>query len=294
MTRRVIHLFASVLVFAAALWWVSFDLVLARLQSADPVWLFIALLALTLSTFSMARRWQITAQALDLELPYRAAVKEYYLALAMNSLLPGGVVGDVRRAIRLRGQGDLKRAAQSVMAERLIGQGALLAILVIGLVVALVAGTLSVSGPILTTSLVVLVIAALVIILARTKITADFLHFCGKLLARLGIAAHALLASSLLIFALYACARATGTSVPVTAAIAILPLVLCAMLIPLSVAGWGWREGAAAALFPLFGASPEAGIAMGICYGAIMLLAAFPGVTFVLSPTTPKAALDNS
>jgi len=56
------------------------------------------------------------------------------------------------------------------------------------------------------------------------------------------------------------------------------------MLIPLSVAGWGWREGAAAALFPMFGASVEAGVAMGICYGTLVLIAALPGVAFALSP----------
>ncbi|WP_168769393.1 hypothetical protein [Yoonia sediminilitoris] len=48
------------------------------------------------------------------------------------------------------------------------------------------------------------------------------------------------------------------------------------MLVPLSVAGWGWREGAAAVLFPPTGATPSVGIAMGIAYGAIMTIAALP------------------
>lgn len=45
--------------------------------------------------------------------------------------------------------------------------------------------------------------------------------------------------------------------------------------------GWGWREGAAAALFPLIGATPSAGIATGVAYGAMMMIAAIPGLFFV-------------
>ena len=49
----------------------------------------------------------------------------------------------------------------------------------------------------------------------------------------------------------------------------------------------GWREGAAAALFPLIGASAGAGVAAGIAYGAMLLLAALPAVVFALKPTHP-------
>lgn len=101
------------------------------------------------------------------------------------------------------------------------------------------------------------------------------------------ILGHALLATGLLIFSLYACARATGTVIPPEGWATVLPLILCAMLIPLSVAGWGWREAAAAALMPMIGAAPAAGIALGLCYGALMFLASLPAVFFVFAGAKP-------
>lgn len=284
--KRVAHLGASLLLLVIALWWVSVEDVLARLQSAQPVWLLLAFACLTLSTWSMARRWQRTAEALDLELRYFPALREYYLAQAMNALLPGGVVGDVSRAIRLRGKGDLKRAAQSVVAERVLGQVALLVILTLGMGFAL-AMPGAIAWPVATGWIFAVSVCVGGVVLAGFALagpTAAFFRFCLGLLMRPAIAAHTFAAAGLLIFALYACARATGTDVPFEAVVTVLPLVLSAMLIPLSVAGWGWREGAAAALFPLFGASAEAGVTMGICYGGLALIAALPGVGFALSP----------
>ena len=286
MMKRAAHLGTSLLILVIALWWVSLSAVMARLQTAEPVWLVVAFVCLTLSTLSMARRWQLTAEALGLELHYHPALKEYYLSQAMNTLLPGGVVGDVSRAFRLRGKGDLKLASQSVIAERVLGQAALLVILLVGMGTALaVPGSItwpSVASWIFAAAVTAGIVALTGLILAKP--TAGFLHFCLRLLMRPAISLHVAFAAGMLIFALYACARATGTEVPLEASVTILPLVLCAMLIPLSVAGWGWREGAAAALFPLFGASAEAGIAMGICYGSLVLIAALPGVGFALTP----------
>jgi hypothetical protein len=67
------------------------------------------------------------------------------------------------------------------------------------------------------------------------------------------------------------------------AALVLVPLILAAMLIPLTVGGWGWREGAAAALFPLAGASSVAGVSAGIVFGGAILLSVLPVVAFALS-----------
>lgn len=296
MMTRLLHLAGSALVLGAALWWVSVENVLAQVKDADSAWLAAALLSLILSTFSMARRWQITAHACDLELRYRSALKEYFLSLAINTLVPGGVVGDVSRAVRLRGKGDLRRAARSVIAERLFGQGALVVILVMGMVFSLAVPGASIwpQTTIWVLSIGLLGGAAILAGLARAKLSSDFAQFCKGLIMQPAIVLHAVLAAGLLIFSLYACARATGNIVPLEASVTVLPLVLCAMLIPLSVAGWGWREGAAAALFPLFGATAEAGIAMGICYGCVMLVAASPGLAMLLTRPGRKPALSIS
>ncbi|MBE3640410.1 lysylphosphatidylglycerol synthase domain-containing protein, partial [Mangrovicoccus algicola] len=81
----------------------------------------------------------------------------------------------------------------------------------------------------------------------------------------------------LTIGAFAAAARATGTTLTAAGAALAVPLILAAMLLPLSSGGWGWREGAAAAVFPLIGQDPAAGLSASIAYGLACLAAALPG-----------------
>ena len=77
-------------------------------------------------------------------------------------------------------------------------------------------------------------------------------------------------------------ARATGVALDPADALLAVPLVLAAMLVPLSVAGWGYREGAAAAVFPLIGASAAAGVSASVVFGAVVLVASLPGLAVLL------------
>jgi hypothetical protein len=63
------------------------------------------------------------------------------------------------------------------------------------------------------------------------------------------------------------------------------------MLIPLGLAGWGWREGAAAALFPLAGASPTAGIAASAAFGGLILISSLPGIIWLFRAPRPLPLL---
>ncbi|MCY4336335.1 MAG: lysylphosphatidylglycerol synthase transmembrane domain-containing protein [Litoreibacter sp.] len=288
---RVLKLGASLAMMALLLWWADAGVVAQRLQEADPVWLGLALLSLTALTFLMAKRWQIVTVALEMELPYSRALKEYYVGQLVNLVLPGGVAGDIGRAIRTRHEADLTRAAQSVAAERFLGQAALFALMGFAF-----ACTLLLPGGIAWPSYVwlgiaaLLVAAAALVLLARRQhATGRFLRVILALMCNTRLIILGVLITALLIFSLYACALATGTHIPISAVFTLIPLILSAMLIPLSVGGWGWREGAAAALFPLIGASPSAGIAMGIAYGAMMTIAALPAVFFLARPSETKS-----
>ena len=78
------------------------------------------------------------------------------------------------------------------------------------------------------------------------------------------------------------CAAATGTVLPPLAVISVVPLVLTAMVLPVSVGGWGVREGAAAALWPVLGASAEAGVAASVAFGLVILAASLPGAVALM------------
>jgi len=58
-------------------------------------------------------------------------------------------------------------------------------------------------------------------------------------------------------------------------------ILLLSMVIPLTVAGWGIREGAAAVLWPMVGLPAEQGVALSVGYGALVLVSSLPGVVFL-------------
>jgi len=284
---RSIKIAGSLAVMAGLLWWVGLQDVLAHLQDLKAGWLVISFLALTGATLSMAYRWQRIAKIMGMSLSFGHATKEYYIAQLLNSTLPGGVVGDVGRAVRARHLATLMEAGKSVLVERLLGQIFMLAILGAGLTASLCVGTILWPAflPWLLGACEVFCLLG-VFIMSRLINDRPFIRVLRASLKQPVILFHTLFAAILLIISLYACARATGTALSLEASATILPMVFCAMLVPLSVAGWGWREGAASLLFPFIGAPASAGIAMGVTYGALMLLATLPALGLLWM--TPK------
>ena len=76
-----------------------------------------------LSTVCSAARWRLVAGGLGLRLPLGTAVAGCYRSVFLNATLPGGVVGDVHRAVSSgRAAGDLGRGVRAVVWERTAGQ----------------------------------------------------------------------------------------------------------------------------------------------------------------------------
>ena len=68
-----------------------------------------------------------------------------------------------------------------------------------------------------------------------------------------------------------------GAEAPSATLALIAPVVLLAMLLPISVAGWGVRETAAAGVWVALGWPAAEGVAVSVAYGALCLLASLPG-----------------
>ncbi len=286
MNRFWVRFGASITCIVVLLWWTDAAQVAAHLRTLNLGWVGVSIIAATGATLSMAYRWQLTARALDVCFDYPFALREYYIAQLVNSVLPGGVPGDVTRAVRARKKADLKRAAQSVVAERLLGQVALMSVLFLG-----VSASLLWPGefdhPVLSMTVLAALLSALVVVgvlsLALPSIR-TFVVFLVRLQRQAIFVLVGLVSSACLVVGFFASARAVGVTIPPEGLMTVIPLILTAMLIPLSIAGWGWREGAAAALFPMIGASSSAGVASGITYGAVVLIATLPATAFLLWP----------
>jgi len=264
---------------------------LTRLAQAHPGWLAAAALLVALQTLLCTARWRLTAKQLGQRLGVGEAVGEYYLAQLLNAVLPGGMAGDAARAVRVRHSASLATSGQAVMLERFAGQISLQAVLLPSLALTLLLpGGIRWPDHILTAALaaaaVVLGVIGLVLVAGHLTVRLPVISGLDTaarqaLLApgvwpRQAVFGVAIVGCNLAAF--WCAAEATGTRLTLEATLTVVPLILTAMLLPVSVGGWGWREGAAAALFPLAGATGEAGLAASVAFGLMVLVGALPGV----------------
>jgi glycosyltransferase 2 family protein len=78
-------------------------------------------------------------------------------------------------------------------------------------------------------------------------------------------------------------AKAVGVEVPISAFFVVVPAVIFAMLIPISMSGWGVREAMFAALLPLYGAEREMVVAMSLLIGVCGILSTLPGAVILMT-----------
>jgi glycosyltransferase 2 family protein len=269
---------------------------LRLLTNADP-WLFVgAIAALTVQTILSALRWRLTASRLGILVDVRTAVREYYLSQVINQSLPGGMVGDAARAVRSRRQAGLAKAGQAVVLERLMGQ----IVMFLFLAGAFAATWITPGGLVWPAAIAFPLALALAAGFALPPLLWSATRMPG-LLGRWASLLHEIIHAGLMqrgtlgrqvllsigtascnLAAFAFCARAVGVSLPLGALLAIVPLVLFTMLIPLSMSGWGLREGAAAALFPIAGATAAQGFATSVAFGLAFILAVLPGLVPLL------------
>ncbi|GGL07788.1 lysylphosphatidylglycerol synthase transmembrane domain-containing protein [Mangrovihabitans endophyticus] len=269
------------------------------LRVVGPGTLLAALAIGFATTLLSAWRWCLVARGLGLRLRLGDAIAEYYRALFLNAALPGGVLGDVDRAVQHgRDTGNVGKGVRAVVLERTAGQIVLVAVGVTVLLTAPspVRGHLQPHGPALAVAGVAgAVLLAAVLLAGRrlgrgasrsatairdalAEIRAGLLHrrtWHGVALASAGV-----LAGHLATFVVAARAAGSAASLPRLAPLMLLALL--AMSLPVNIGGWGPREGVTAWAFGAAGLSAAQGLTVAVVYGLFAFVAAVPGAALLL------------
>jgi uncharacterized membrane protein YbhN (UPF0104 family) len=246
-----------------------------------------------LTTVCSAWRWRVVARALGVDIGLPGAVCAYYRSLFLNSVLFGGVLGDVHRAVTHgRRAGDVVRGLRAVAWERLCGQVIQAVVTAVVLLTLpspvrpalpyVLAGIAGVAG---CAALVMSVAARL----GRSRparaarvIATDLRR--GLLVRgvwpRLTLASVLVVAGHTATFVI--AARIAGSTAPLGELIALLMVIQIAAGIPLSIGGWGPREGAAAWAFAAAGFGAANGVTVSTLYAVLMLAAVSPGAGLLL------------
>ncbi|MDQ0584507.1 uncharacterized membrane protein YbhN (UPF0104 family) [Streptomyces rishiriensis] len=285
---------AAVVILSVLLWRLGTGVFLDGLRRIDAPTLLVGLGIGAVTTVFSAWRWALVARGLRIRLPLLPAVTDYYRALFLNAALPGGVLGDVHRAVR-HGQsaGDVARGVRAVVLERTAGQ--------LVLAVAGVTVLLTLPSPVMqdvrhvVPPVLLVGVGALAVVLA-VRMNSSAPRRGGRLRAGLAEAREGLLSrrngpgvavSSAVVLAghlamFVVAARVAGSGASVLELLPIAFLALLAMGLPLNVGGWGPREGVTAWAFGAAGLGASTGLAVAVVYGVLSFVAALPGAVVLV------------
>ncbi len=252
-----------------------------------------AFLAFFVQSFLIAMRWCHVMRTIGGDLRYRPAVEAVMVGLFFNQGLPSSLGGDAVRVWRLHGAGTpLGISMRSVLVDRIVALIGLAILSAVGLPLLVarigytplaglaallaVAGTL---GP-----LFVILIAPRLVGFLPARLGGVILQLSEDLWAVLvrptvlrDVMGLALAVHGLSLLAIMILAQSIGLEFDFLDVLALVPSVLIVSVLPISLAGWGVREGAMVAFFAAAGFIGPEPFAISILMGLLLLACGLVG-----------------
>lgn len=284
---------------------------LSRLDTASFV---TAVAVMLLSSLAACIRWWLLLRHADTHARFAQVLPSYYLGLFYNNLLPTGVGGDIVRTIHLHQRGlGLKALAASMILDRGIG---LIAMLMLATTCAAFLPHTELSAPIRNPALAFLAVCLGGIALAFTPWVGtaiawlqrryrtnrvrhgalESVMMCYSYRSKPALLLLATLlsfiAQSLAISAYIVLGHVIGLSLSPVTYFVIVPIVLVAGMLPISLGGLGVREGVLVSLLVTFGVDRQLAIVLSLLYLLVFWLSTLPGASVLLmrAPTTSQPA----
>ncbi len=245
-----------------------------------------AVVMLLLQFAVMAWRWQILLQVLfHKSVPLRPLALSIGQGMLASQALPATVGGDAYRMALVARRVGAGAAVRSVICDRVLALAILIALVVLlspaliwrfgataAVLMVIAASVASLCAFAVTIYLgsaaaAVPVVGAPLATLAADARTALFGGTKAWLASALGLATHLLG-----VMLIYFLAIAVQTPLPALDCLLIVPPILLVSALPISLGGWGVREGVFFAGFSMAGVDPAGGVTVSILFGASGIL----------------------
>lgn len=268
---------------------------LAQMASMHPGAALGAAILVLLQLALGSVRWKLISDLLDAPLQLGRALRYTLIGQFFNQVLPTAVGGDAVRAwLASRDGAPLGRAIRAVVCDRMVGLAALLLIIAATLLLMppLARTSLPLRDLLRTTAVVALAgLAALyflgepvALLLQRQRLTRPIGRLLGDLRDALfsretsasmmgtSVAAHLLAVGAMVL-----CANGMNIPIDSSAAVAVIPSIVLVSMAPVSIAGWGVREGATIVGLGMLGIAASDALAVSVAYGILQILVGLPG-----------------
>jgi uncharacterized membrane protein YbhN (UPF0104 family) len=264
-----------------------------RALGIDPAMLALAFVLLFIQIALGAIRWVSVLHSIGEPLPFFRALKLYYICTFFSLVLPSSVGGDAVRMWMARRQGlTLGGAINGVMLERIVTVLAL--VVLVASTQPLLYSRIPDEGmhwifPLLTAGGV----AGILVLMVLDRLPPGFSHLrLVRGLARLAsdtrklflkpfdavrVLLLALVGHANLSFTVYVLALGLKIEVSAIDCLVLVPPVILATTLPISIAGWGVREQAMVTVFGLIGIAAQSSGVLSILLGLVTTAACLPG-----------------
>ncbi len=293
MSRRVAVFCVKLAVSLALLAWafsqIDTDGVLTALAAVDLRWVIGALAVLLLQYPLGAYRWYVIQAALGAGVNWREVLRMHLVGIFFNQVLPSAIGGDAARVWMMNRRAvSWTKALSSVLLDRvaflvvlLVLLGAMLPFIRSSLEHGAVRGSLTALVLIGSSSLIIGLLVAPLIAqgLRRFRWTRSLAQLAsdsvilwrrgGRSLAIFLVGIGVQLSTFVCVWML---AMAVGVEIPFGAVVAVILPVQLALAVPISVAGWGVREGAMVFGLGLAGVPSELGLVISVLWGLLALI----------------------
>jgi glycosyltransferase 2 family protein len=292
--KNLIKIAVTVAIFIYLFRYINFDALVAILAKSHGGMIFIALLLQLASTYVAAYRWSDIGTQLHFHEQRSFYAASYFKGVFFNQVLPSSIGGDAVRVLDLsrKGYGN-KDSFYAVFMDRVVG---LTGLLVLNLAASLLFfGIFERNFSLLLISIATLGLAGFASLFFFNRI-AFLQHFkVLNLLFRLAnrintlysdktvLAKHIALSVVvwlLTVMSVYGIALSIDVKLGLETFLIAVPPVFLLMIIPISLAGWGIREGAMIGIFMLIYDDKTKILAISILYGILLILSSLPGAYF--------------
>lgn len=280
--------------------WQSFDFkeVTGQLHGADKTLLLIGTLQLALQPILGALRWHVVLKRLGMKILFRTCLRLTYISMFFNQALPASIGGD---GIRTWTASRLGYSLGPVVTSVLVDRAAMLCSTLVAAVATSLATELPAAGHLRIVSGLVLLVAVagiFVIILIGASPAKLLNNRIARLATQLSFDVRRTFADprtlfiiitlcflSLLNMAIAIClyARAFGDDANFISVGLIVPFVVLASTVPISIGGWGTREASMVYLLGPLGVSPTSAILTSVIFGLASITVCLPGALIYIA-----------
>lgn len=303
--KRLVMIAAKLAVTGVLIWYLLGEVDLAKsgehLASFDIKWGLLAVFALAVLYVIATVRWQIYATALQIPLRTGTAFRLYLISQFLGQVLPAGLGNDAVRVWLLVQRGHaVGPSASSVVLERLTGMIGILVLIAVLLplsfsyvdetawrliIIFVIVGGAGGISVILALSFLPRLITRWRHVALMSKladIASEARHAGFMLKPATTVLILSLVMHLISVLAAYLIGIGLGLDLSPWACLALMPVVFLLATLPISLAGWGVREGATVATLSFAGVSDSGALALSILFGLAILVLSLLGAVFWL------------